>query len=200
MEFSSKIIENAVKEIAKMPSIGQKTALRLVLHLLKQDESYVNGITEALKKLKKEIQYCQKCHNVADTPICSICNDESRDRTLICVVENMQDIIAIENTHQYKGLYHVLGGVISPMQGISPADLNIESLLGRLPQTQVKEVIFALSPTMEGDTTVFYLTKKIKNFPIKVSTIARGIPIGSELEYADEVTLGRSILSRINYE
>lgn len=200
MEFSSKLIENAVKEIAKLPSIGQKTALRLVLHLLKQDEFYTNTLTDALKKLRTEIQYCQNCHNISDSSICTICNNPQREQSLVCVVESMQDIIAIENTHQYRGLYHVLGGVISPMNGISPSDLNIETLINRLPHSPIKEIIFALSPTMEGDTTAFYLTRKIKPLGIKLSTIARGIAIGSELEYADEITLGRSILGRINYE
>ncbi|TAF99443.1 MAG: recombination protein RecR [Cytophagia bacterium] len=200
MEFSSKLIENAVKEIAKLPSIGQKTALRLVLHLLKQDEFYTNTLTDALKKLRTEIQYCQNCHNISDSSICNICSNPQREQSLVCVVENMQDIIAIENTHQYRGLYHVLGGVISPMNGISPSDLNIETLINRLPNSPIKEIIFALSPTMEGDTTAFYLTRKIKPLGIKLSTIARGIAIGSELEYADEITLGRSILGRINYE
>ncbi|TAE44545.1 MAG: recombination protein RecR [Cytophagales bacterium] len=200
MEFSSKLIENAVKEIAKLPSIGQKTALRLVLHLLKQDEFYTNTLTDALKKLRTEIQYCQICHNISDSHICNICSNPQREQSLVCVVENMQDIIAIENTHQYRGLYHVLGGVISPMNGISPSDLNIETLINRLPNSPIKEIIFALSPTMEGDTTAFYLTRKIKPLGIKLSTIARGIAIGSELEYADEITLGRSILGRINYE
>lgn len=200
MEFSSKLIENAVKEIAKLPSIGQKTALRLVLHLLKQDEFYTNTLTDALKKLRTEIQYCQNCHNISDSSICTICSNPQREQSLVCVVESMQDIIAIENTHQYRGLYHVLGGVISPMNGISPSDLNIETLINRLPHSPIKEIIFALSPTMEGDTTAFYLTRKIKPLGIKLSTIARGIAIGSELEYADEITLGRSILGRINYE
>ncbi len=200
MEFSSKLIENAVKEISKLPSIGQKTALRLVLHLLKQDQSYTNTLTNSLIKLRTDIQYCQNCHNISDSFICNICNNPNREQSLVCVVENMQDIIAIENTQQYRGLYHVLGGVISPMNGISPADLNIDSLMARLPNSPIKEIIFALSPTMEGDTTAFYMTRKIKPLGIKLSTIARGISIGSELEYADEVTLGRSILSRTHYE
>jgi recombination protein RecR len=199
MTFSSKLIEDAVKEISKLPGIGNKTALRLVLHLLKQDEASTSSLTNALLKLRQEIQYCQHCHFIADTPVCSICANTHRDTTLICVVEGYQDIIAIENTAQYKGLYHVLGGVISPMEGVSPTDLNINSLIERIQTNTFKELIFALSPTMEGDTTAFYLTKKIQAYDLKVSTIARGIPIGSELEYADEITLGRSILTRTSF-
>lgn len=200
MNFSSKLIEEAVSEIAKLPGIGNKTALRLVLHLLKQDEKFTFSLTEALTRLRKDIQYCKYCHYIADKPVCEICSNKSRDKTLICVVESSQDVIAIENTAQYRGLYHILGGVISPMEGVSPSDLKIDSLLERLPNSEVKEIIFALSPTMEGDTTTFYLIKKIKPFDLKLTTIARGIPIGSELEYADEVTLGRSILTRTTYE
>lgn len=200
MNFSSKLIENAVSEIAKLPGIGKKTALRLVLHLLKQEEQATQKLTEALQKLRIEIQYCEKCHYMADSNLCTICTDKQKDHSIICVVENSQDVLAIENTSQYHGLYHVLGGVISPMEGISPADLNINTLLERAAQEEVKEVIFALSPTMEGDTTTFYLTKKLKPLKVEVSTIARGVPIGSELEYTDEITLGRSILSRISYE
>ncbi|MCU0445175.1 MAG: recombination mediator RecR [Microscillaceae bacterium] len=200
MVFSSKLIEEAVNEIAKLPGIGQKTALRLVLHLLKQDENFTTSLTDSLLKLRRDIQYCRHCHYISDEPECNICQNKSRDRSLICVVESSQDVIAIENTNQYRGLYHILGGVISPMEGVSPADLNIESLLNRLPESEVKEIILALSPTMEGDTTAFYLTKRLKTFAIKITSIARGIPIGSELEYADEITLGRSILTRTNYE
>jgi recombination protein RecR len=200
LSFPSKLIENAVKEIAKLPTIGQKTALRLVLHLLKQDQNYTDNLTSALSKLRQEIQYCQKCHNIADTPICNICESKVRDNSIICIVESIQDIIAIENTQQYKGLYHVLGGVISPMAGVSPNDLNIETLLLRTSNSEVKEIIFALSPTMEGDTTAFYLTKKLKEYNIKISSIAKGVPVGSELEYTDEITLGRSIMARITYE
>ena len=200
MNFSSKLIEEAVLEISKLPGIGNKTALRLVLHLLKQDEQFTFSLTEALTKLRKDIQYCKHCHYIADKPICEICENKNRDQSMICVVENSQDVIAIENTGQYRGLYHILGGVISPMEGISPSDLKIDSLIERVPHSGVKEVIFALSPTMEGDTTTFYLIKKLKSFPLKITTIARGIPIGSELEYADEVTLGRSIITRTNYE
>lgn len=200
MNFSSKLIENAVQEMAKLPGIGTKTALRLVLHLLKQDEQTTASLTQALQKLRQEIQYCKHCHNISDTPVCSICQNPSRDQNTICVVEHTQDIIAIENTGQYRGLYHVLGGVISPMEGVSPADLHIESLFKRVEEKQAGEIIFALSPTMEGDTTAFYLSKKLKMMGLKISTIARGVPIGSELEYTDEITLGRSILARTNFE
>jgi recombination protein RecR len=200
LNFSSKLIEDAVGEISKLPGIGQKTALRLVLHLLKQDEQTTVALSDALQKLRKDIQYCQKCHYIADAPICNICNHPQRTKSLICVVESIQDVIAIENTAQYTGLYHVLGGVISPMEGVSPSDLNIDTLIERASQNDVKEIIFALNPTMEGDTTIFYITKKLKPLSLKTSTIARGIPIGSELEYADEITLGRSILTRTLYE
>ncbi len=186
--------------MSSLPGIGKKTALRLVLYLLKQDPSHTDALTQALLKMRREIQYCQTCHNISDTPVCSLCTSHSRDQSLICIVEEAQDILAIENTGQYNGLYHVLGGVISPLAGIAPTDLNIESLLLRLQTGAVAEVIFAISPTMEGDTTMFYLTKKIKPLNIKISSIARGIPIGSELEYADEITLGRSIVTRVAYE
>lgn len=200
MNFSSKLIENAVREISKLPGIGNKTALRLVLHLLKQEEQSTLMLTDALRKLRQEIQYCSQCHFIADKPICSICESKQRDVETICVVENSQDVIAIENTAQYKGLYHVLGGVISPMEGINPSDLNIDTLVERLQQPSVKELIFALSPTMEGDTTSFYIRKKIQNPILKISSIARGIPVGSEIEYTDEITLGRSILLRTHHE
>lgn len=200
MVFSSKLIEDAVDQIASLPGIGKKTALRLVFHLLKQDEKTTVALTDTLMKLRQEIVYCERCHHISDTNICNICSGVKRDHSLLCVVEDSQDVMAIENTAQYQGLYHVLGGVISPMEGISPNDLNIASLLERIPDSDVKEVIFALSPTMEGDTTTFYLTKKLREYNIKVSTIARGVPIGSELEYTDEITLGRSIIGRTTYE
>lgn len=200
MEFPSKLIENAVNEISGLPGIGKKTALRLVFHLLKQEEKVSQALSEAIIDLRKNIQYCQNCHNISDEPVCSICQSKSRDQSLICVVENAQDVIAIENTAQYKGLYHILGGVISPIEGVSPSDLNIDSLIERVGKGNVKEVILALSPTMEGDTTSFYLTKKIRPHQVNVSTIARGVPIGSELEYTDEITLGRSIVTRVLYE
>ncbi|EAY30012.1 recombination mediator RecR [Microscilla marina] len=200
MIFSSKLIEDAVDQIAGLPGIGKKTALRLVFHLLKQDEKSTVALTDTLLKLRRDIVYCNQCHHISDTPTCNICNSNKRDRTLLCVVEDSQDVLAIENTAQYQGLYHVLGGVISPMEGVSPIDLHITSLLERVAKSEIKEVIFALSPTMEGDTTTFYLTKKLREHQIKISTIARGVPIGSELEYTDEITLGRSIIGRTTYE
>jgi recombination protein RecR len=200
MNFPSKLVEDAVGEITKLPGIGRKTALRLALFLLKQDETFTVSLASAMLKLRTDTQYCQHCHNIADTPVCKICADTHRDRTLICVVEDSPDILAIENTSQYKGLYHVLGGIISPLEGISPADLQIESLLQRLQSGEVKELILALRATMEGDTTAFYITKKVKESGIKVSTLARGVPVGGELEYTDEVTLGRSIVGRTSYE
>ncbi len=202
MEYPSKLIENAVNEIAKLPGIGKKTALRLALHLLKEDELFTKSLTSALDDLRSKIQYCKTCQNISDTDECNICASHRRDRSLVCVVEDTRDVIAIENTSQYNGLYHVLGGVISPIDGIGPSDLTVDLLLSRVQQkdTEIKEVIFALSPTMEGDTTAFYLTKRLKEHSLKVTTIARGIPIGGELEYADEITLGRSILSRTDYK
>ncbi|PRY86196.1 recombination mediator RecR [Mongoliibacter ruber] len=203
MNFPSKLIEDAVNEMSRLPGIGKKTALRLVLHLLKQKESVTEELSHALLALRKEIKYCQKCHNISDTDVCSICRGVRRDRSIICVVEDIPDVLAIENTSQYQGLYHVLGGVISPIQGIGPDELKIESLMERIrlaeTEDKVEEVILALPATMEGDTTSFYITRKLKALNIKVSTIARGIPIGGELEYTDEVTLGRSILTRVNY-
>jgi recombination protein RecR len=200
MNYPSKLVENAVNEIAKLPSIGKKTALRLVLHLLKQDEKFTQSLTEALNKLRNQITYCEDCHNISDTKVCNICANRLRDRSLVCIVEDTPDVIAIENTNQYNGLYHILGGVISPIEGISPNELNIESLVQRVSKNpEIKEVILAISATMEGDTTAFYLTKKLQPFAVKVTTLARGVPVGSELEYTDEVTLGRSILSRIKY-
>ncbi len=201
MEYSSKLIQEAVEEISKLPGIGKKTALRLVLHLLKQPESQSEALSTAIQKLRKEIRYCEECRNISDDRICRICASQRRDRSVVCLVEDMRDVMAIENTSQFNGLYHVLGGVISPIDGIGPSDLNIDSLLTRLEKddSEIKEVIFALSPTMEGDTTAFYLTRKLKPFNLKISTIARGIPIGGELEYTDEITLGRSIQSRTLY-
>ncbi|MGD1957683.1 MAG: recombination mediator RecR [Fulvivirga sp.] len=201
MEYPSKLVENAVNEIARLPGIGKKTALRLVLHLLKERDTTTFALTSALDQLRKEIKYCQQCQNISDDTVCRICSSVRRDRGLLCVVEDTRDVLAIENTAQYQGLYHVLGGVISPLNGVGPDELNIELLVRRLqsPDSEVKEVIFALSATMEGDTTAFYLTKKLKEFDLKISTIARGVPIGGELEYADEITLGRSIVSRTTY-
>lgn len=196
MNFPSRLIEDAVNEISKLPGIGKKTALRLVLHLLKEEQEYTDSLTEAINKLRKNISYCRNCHNIADSEQCSICASGKRDRTILCIVEDTPDVMAIENTGQYTGLYHVLGGVISPIEGIGPSELKIESLISRIPGSEVKEVILALSPTMEGDTTAFYISKKLKEYNLKISTIARGIPVGGELEYTDEITLGRSILGR----
>jgi len=200
MNFSSKLLEQAVAEFGRLPGVGQKTALRLVLHLLKQPEAEVSRFTGALDRLKKEIRYCTTCHNVSDTVVCEICAAHKRDKGLICVVEDTRDVMAIENTDQYQGVYHVLGGLISPMDGIGPSDLQIDSLVARVAAGGVEEVIVALSATMEGDTTIFYLYKKLKDFGVQISTIARGIAFGGELEYVDEVTLGRSIATRVPYE
>jgi len=200
MNFSSKLLEQAVSEFGRLPGVGQKTALRLVLHLLKQPETDVSRFTEALNRLKQEIRYCSTCHNISDQAICEICASHKRDKGLICVVEDTRDVMAIENTNQYQGVYHVLGGLISPMDGVGPSDLQIESLVRRLEAGGVSEVILALSATMEGDTTIFYLYKKLKDFGVQISTIARGIAFGGELEYVDEVTLGRSIATRVPYE
>lgn len=201
MQYPSRLIEDAVKEISQLPGIGKKTALRLVIHLLKQNKETTLHLSEALVKLRTEVKYCKICHNISDSDICDICASHRRDRSVICVVENLPDLMAIENTAQYNGTYHVLGGIISPIDGIGPDNLKIASLIDRLKKRpgEVKEVILALCSTMEGDTTSFYLTKKLKGFDLKVSTIARGIPVGGELEYADEITLGRSILSRTTY-
>jgi recombination protein RecR len=201
VNFPSKLIENAVNEISRLPGIGKKSALRLVLHLLKKDEKYSHILAESIIEMRTKVTYCKRCFNISDNELCIICNSTKRDQSTICVVEDLPDVLAIENTSQYFGLYHVLGGIISPLEGIGPIDLKINELLARLgPNTEVKEIILALSPTMEGDTTAFYLTKKLKDFDLKISSIARGIPIGGDLEYADEITLGRSILSRIKYE
>lgn len=201
MNFPSKLIENAVNEIARLPGIGKKSALRLVLHLLKRDVKQSHELAEAIVEMRTKIGYCTQCFNISDHQLCNICSSHKRDQTIICVVEDLPDVLAIENTSQYFGLYHVLGGIISPLEGIGPSDLKINELFQRIKNnTETKEIILALSPTMEGDTTAFYLTKKLKEFDLKISTIARGIPIGGDLEYADEITLGRSILSRIKYE
>ncbi len=197
--YSSVLLDNATKEFAKLPGIGKKTALRLVLHLLRQSKEEVENFGNAFITLRNEIQYCKVCHNISDTEICQICADQRRDSSTLCVVENINDVISIENTQQFKGLYHVLGGVISPMSGIGPSDLSIDMLVERVRTNPVKEIILALSPTMEGDTTNFYLYKKLSPFNVEISTIARGISIGDELEYADEITLGRSIVNRIPY-
>ena len=198
MDFPSKLIEEAVNQISKLPGIGKKTALRLALHLIKDRPENTFALTEALNNLRSRIRFCSSCNNISDNEICHICSSHKRERSIICVVEDTRDVMAIENTAQYTGMYHVLGGVISPINGVGPADLKIESLIHRLNNgdSQVKEVILALSPTMEGDTTAFYINKRIKDLPLKISVIARVVPVGGDLEYADEITLGRSILGR----
>ncbi|MFW6224196.1 MAG: recombination mediator RecR [Bacteroidota bacterium] len=198
--FSSKLLQSAVDEFSKLPGIGKKTALRLVLHLLKQQEHEVEAFANAMTDLRKNILYCSKCYNISDNEICHICSSAHRDKSTVCVVEDLRDIIAIENTGQYRGMYHVLGGVISPMNGIGPDDLNIDALIQRVTTDEVEEIILALSTTMEGDTTNFYIYRKLQGHPVKLSTIARGIAIGDELEYADEITLGRSIINRTPYQ
>jgi recombination protein RecR len=200
MNYSSKLLELAVEEFSKLPGIGKKTALRLVLNLLKREKDEVDRFASAIKNLRDGIRYCKQCHNISDVEICQLCSNPNRDAFTLCVVEDIRDVMAVENTQQYKGLYHVLGGVISPMEGIGPQHLNIESLIQKVRSGEVKEIIFALSTTMEGDTTNFYIYKKLKEYTIKVSTIARGIAFGDELEYADEITLGRSIANRLPYE
>jgi recombination protein RecR len=198
MEFSSRLLEEAVNQISKLPGIGKKTALRLALFLIREPEAQSRQLTEAISNLRANIRLCRTCFNISDEEICTICKSPRRDRSIVCVVEDMRDVMAIENTAQFQGHYHVLGGVISPVNGIGPGDLRIESLLNRVGASgsEIKEVILALSPTMEGDTTAFYIHKKLAEFKVKVSSIARGIPVGGDLEYADEITLGRSILSR----
>ncbi len=200
MNYSSRLLENAVDEFARLPGIGPKTALRLALHLLRQEEADVKRFSESVLKLRTDIKYCTECGNLSDDQLCPVCLSEKRDRGLICVVEDTRDVMAIENTSQYYGLYHVLGGLISPMNGIGPSDLRIDMLIKRVKESGIKEVILALSATMEGDTTIFYIYKKLKVFDITLTTIAKGISFGGELEYVDEVTLGRSILSRVPYE
>ncbi len=195
-KYPSALLENAVNEFAKLPGIGRKTALRLILHLLRQDDATVDNFSQALVSLKHQVKYCKVCHNICDNEVCSTCQDKSRDSSTVCVVENIKEVMAIENTMQYKGLYHVLGGIISPIDGIGPADLEIDSLVRRVSDGRINEIILALSTTMEGDTTNFYIYKKLAPYNVKVSMIARGISIGDEIEYADEVTLGRSILNR----
>ncbi len=195
-QYPSVLLERAVGEFSKLPGIGRKTALRLVLHLLKQSVSSVDAFADAVSHVRKDIKYCRVCHNISDTEVCPICSDTHRDTTTVCVVENVQDVMAVENTQTYRGLYHVLGGIISPMDGVGPADLEINSLVERVAGGDIKEVILALSSTMEGDTTNFYISRLLKPYQVKVSVIARGISVGNELEYTDEVTLGRSIVNR----
>ncbi len=199
-QYPSLLLEKAVSEVSKLPGIGRKTALRLVLHLLRQENGTVDELTAALSKLKHEVRHCRICHNISDSDVCPICSDQRRDSTTICVVENIQDVMAIENTQQYHGLYHVLGGIISPIDGIGPSDIEVESLVKRVSEGGVSEVIMALSSTMEGDTTAFYIFRKLAPYEVKQSVIARGISVGNELEYTDEITLGRSILNRVPYD
>lgn len=196
-QFPSKLLEKAVTEFSKLPSVGRKTALRLVLHLLRQETEDVDAFAGAISRLKHEVKYCRKCHNISDTEECRICSNPSRDKSMICVVENVQDVMAVENTQQFRGLYHVLGGVISPMDGIGPSDLELASLVERVEDGSVKEVILALNPTMEGDTTNFYISRKLSDYDVKLTVLARGVSVGDELEYTDEVTLGRSIVNRV---
>lgn len=200
MELPSKLLENAVNEMAQLPGIGKRTALRLVLHLLKQPLEQTTVLTKALATMRNDVQFCEKCHTISDAKVCAICSNAARDQTVICVVEDVRDVMAIENTNMFKGVYHVLGGKISPIEGIGPSQLKITSLVEKVKTGLVTEIIFALSSTMEGDTTNFYIYKQIKDYQIKTSTIARGIAVGDELEYADEVTLGRSLINRIPFE
>jgi recombination protein RecR len=200
MDFSSRLLGNAVNEVAQLPGIGKRTALRLVLHLLKQPKSHTNHLTTALNSLIEEVKLCKSCHNISDVELCEICSSAKRNTEIVCVVEDIRDVMAIENTVQYQGLYHVLGGKISPMEGVGPHNLTIESLVEKVEKGTIKELILALSSTMEGDTTNFYIYKQLKKFDVNISTIARGISVGDELQYADEVTLGRSIANRVPFE
>ena len=199
-QYPSQLLERAVESFSQLPGVGRKTALRLVLHLLRQSTEDVDSFADAITRVKHDVKYCKVCHNISDTDVCSICSDPCRDVSVVCVVENIQDVMAIENTQQYHGLYHVLGGIISPMDGIGPHDLSIDSLVERIDEGGVKEVILALASTMEGDTTNFYISRKLKDKDVKLSIIARGISVGDELEYTDEVTLGRSILNRTPFQ
>lgn len=199
-QYPSALLEKAVGEFSKLPGIGRKTALRLVLNMLRRSDEEVEQFADAISRMKREVMYCKVCHNVSDTEVCPICTDTHRDASMVCVVENVQDVMAVENTQQFHGLYHVLGGVISPMDGIGPADIEIGSLIARVAGGGISEVILALGSTMEGDTTNFYIARKLASYPVKVSIIARGISVGDELEYTDEVTLGRSILNRTLFE
>ena len=200
MVFSSALIENAVNEFSRLPGIGKKTALRLVLHLLKQEPAQVQQFSDVIARMREQIRFCKDCHNVSDEDTCSICISHSRNKQVVCVVESIRDVMAIENTQQYNGLYHVLGGIISPLDGVGPDQLNIHSLVERVQQKGVTEVIMALNPTIEGDTTIYYLSRRLKELPVKITTIARGIAFGGELEYADEMTLARSISNRLPLE
>lgn len=198
--FSSRLLENAVMEFAKLPGIGKKTALRLVLHLLRQDKKAVTQFGESVIKLRNEVIHCRMCHNISDTEVCTICSNQSRNSSVVCVVENIRDVMSIENTHQFNGLFHVLGGIISPMEGIAPSHLEIDSLVKRVETGTISEIILALPTTMEGDTTNFYIFRKLKPFNLTVTTLARGISVGDDLEYTDEITLGRSIVNRVDFE
>jgi recombination protein RecR len=200
MIFSSSLLENAVNEFAKLPGIGKKTALRLVLHLIKRDISEVNYFSEVVSAMRKEIKFCKHCFNISDKEVCNICINPSRKKDLICVVENIRDVIAIESTQQFNGVYHVLGGIISPLDGVGPDQLNIDPLIKRVTEEKTNEIIFALNPNIQGDTTIYYIGRKLKDFPVKITTIARGIAFGGELEYADEMTLAKSISNRIPVE
>lgn len=199
-QYPSQLLERAVESFSQLPGVGRKTALRLVLHLLRQSTEDVDSFADAITRVKHDVKFCKVCHNISDTDVCSICSDPRRDASVVCVVENIQDVMAIENTQQFHGLYHVLGGIISPMDGIGPNDLEIESLVKRVEEGKVKEIILALASTMEGDTTNFYISRKLKDKQVKLSVIARGISVGDELEYTDEVTLGRSILNRTPFD
>lgn len=198
--YSSKLVEEAVSELSKLPGIGKRTAMRLALHLLKQEVSFSERLGNSIINMRNNIQFCNHCHNISDQEVCELCNNPRRDGKLLCVVEDIRDVMAIENTGQFQGLYHVLGGLISPMDGVSPSDLTIDKLTSRIEEEEVKEIILALSATVEGDTTNFYIYKQLNNFPLKISTIARGVAIGDEIEFADEITLGRSIIGRLPYE
>jgi recombination protein RecR len=200
MDFSSKLLENAVNEMSQLPGIGKRTALRLVLHLLKQPKEQTSYLTDALQNFRNDINLCEKCHNISDVAICEICQNPKRDPEIICVVEDIRDVMAIESTAQFRGLYHVLGGKISPIEGIGPHNLTINSLVDKVKQGDIKEIIFALSSTMEGDTTNFYIYRRLQDQPVHLTTIARGISVGDEIEYADEITLGRSIINRVPFE
>lgn len=198
--YNSQLLDNTVAELGKLPGIGRKTALRLALHLLRQDEAESIALGESIINMRKNIRYCKVCHNISESEICDICSDRARDPSIICVVENIKDLLTIESTREHKGLYHVLGGVISPLEGVSPSDLQIQSLIDRVAEGGVSEVILALSPTMEGDTTNFYISRKLTSFDIEISMLARGVSIGNDLEYTDELTLGRSIVNRVPYK
>jgi recombination protein RecR len=199
-QFPSRLLENAVNEFSRLPGIGRKSALRLALHILKQDKQDINRFAESIKQLREQIHYCKVCYNLSDNDVCEICSNPKRDQSTVCVVESIRDVMAIENTQYFNGIYHVLGGVISPMDGVGPDDLTIEPLIEKVKNAQVKEVVFALSATMEGDTTNFYIFRKLSDFPVMVTTIARGVAVGDELEYADEITLGRSLVNRLPFE